>query len=230
MSVSTDQPASPVCDNDRAESSLIQKIFKSVSPIFRGKRFKIFLDKLQPSTTDSVLDVGGFPQHWTPYATDLAVVDILNIHEIDHQNTSKIRTIIGDGTALEFADESYDIVFSNSVIEHLSNWENQQKFAEEMQRVGKKIWIQTPAREFFLEPHFLTPFIHWVPPKLRTKMLRYFTVWGWMVRPTPEEAKAAVEEIRLLGYKEMKTLFPDCKIYRERFLGLFTKSYTAYRL
>lgn len=137
--------------------------------------------------------------------------------------------VVGNGCELEYADESYDIVFSNSVIEHLGTWENQIRFANEARRVGGKLWIQTPAREFFIEPHFIAPFIHWMPKSARKRLLRYFTVWGWLSKPTPEQVDSAIAEIRLLSYEEMLQLFPDCEIYRERFLFFFTKSYSAHR-
>lgn len=222
-----------VCDNEKASSNPIQMIYGWLSPIFRGKRFRVFLERIAPSSTDTILDVGGFPGLWEQYPGSVGKIDILNIHEIPYEPSTEhhhqIETIVGDGTQLEFDQGDYDLVFSNSVIEHLSTWENQQKFAAEVSRVGKNLWIQTPAREFFMEPHFVTPFIHWVPKKLRAKLLRYFTVWGWTTRPTPEESRAAVEEIRLLTFREMQNLFPDCEIYREKFFGIFTKSYSAYR-
>ena len=90
------------------------------------------------------------------------------------------------------------------------------------------LWIQTPAREFFIEPHLLTPFIHYLPRSVQARLLRYFTVWGLMTRPSPKEVAGFLDEVRLLTYREMQELFPDCQILRERFMG-FTKSYVAVR-
>ena len=67
--------------------------------------------------------------------------------------------MVGDGCALKFPDKSYDIAFSNSVIEHVGSWERQQAFAKDIRRVGKAIWVQTPARECLIEPHYLAPFL-----------------------------------------------------------------------
>ena len=44
-----------------------------------------------------------------------------------------------------------------------------------------------------------------------------------------QEATAIMAEIRLLSGKEFRSLFPQSRMYEERFLGM-TKSYTAYTL
>jgi 2-polyprenyl-3-methyl-5-hydroxy-6-metoxy-1,4-benzoquinol methylase len=63
------------------------------------------------------------------------------------------------------AARSFDIVFSNSVIEHVGDAESQQQFAHEIARVGRAYWVQTPNRRFPVEPHLLTPFLHFLPTR-----------------------------------------------------------------
>ena len=109
---------------------------------------------------------------------------------------------------LPYADGTFDIAFSNSVIEHVGTWKRQQQFATEARRVARKLWIQTPARIFPLEPT-LAPFIHWLPRSIRKRMVRNFTVFGWLDRPNPEQVEALLNEIRLLSKAEMQSLFPD---------------------
>ena len=106
--------------------------------------------------------------------------------------------------------------------------ETQQKFAAEVLRVGKNIWVQTPAQEFFFEPHYFTPFIHWIPRGKRALFVRWFTVWGILERPTKKKIEETVNEIRLLRRREMEELFQGCEILNEKFLGM-TKSYIAVR-
>jgi len=136
--------------------------------------------------------------------------------------------VLGDGCALPFADKSFDVLFSNSVIEHVGTWERQQAFAREARRVGRRLWVQTPAREFFIEPHLIAPVIHWLPHSWQRRLIRNFTVRGWLERPGPRDVEEFLAEVRLLTFAEMQSLFPDCTIMRERFLGL-TKSYIAVR-
>jgi hypothetical protein len=126
-------------------------------------------------------------------------------------------------------DRSYDILFSNSVIEHVGDWPRQQQFAAEARRVGRALWVQTPAYECPIEPHYMTPFIHYFPPSFQRKIARWFTVWGLIERPNREQVEAMVGSIRLLRKAEMSRLFPDCEIITERLLWLIPKSYIAIR-
>jgi hypothetical protein len=139
-----------------------------------------------------------------------------------------VEYVLGDGKSVPFADREFDICFSNSTIEHLFRLDEQRRFANEVRRVGRGVWVQTPARSFPFEPHWLSPFVHWLPKSWQRRVGRNFTVWGWMLRPSTEGVAQLVDELRLLTYREMQELFPDCEIRRERFLGL-TKSYIAVR-
>jgi Methyltransferase domain len=202
-------------------------IFRWISPHFRRRRMKAFIDQLKPGKNDRILDVGGYPEFWTGSGIR-SFVTILNVHLTTSASNEKISTVVGDATDLQYEDNAFDIVFSNSVLEHLGTLERQQRLANECARVGKRLWIQTPARSFPIEPHFLTPFIHYLPKSWRKKMLRNCTVWGWLVRPSDTQIDDALDEIRLLNDKEMRVLFPDCTIEREKVFGL-TKSYIAVR-
>lgn len=117
---------------------------------------------------------------------------------------------------------------ANSVIEHLSTYGNQQMLAAEIQRVGRAYLVQTPNRWFPLEPHYFTPFVHFLPKGIRRCLVRNITVWGWVNRPSAAEVNEMVEEIRLLDSKEMAALFPDSSLSSERFLG-FKKALLATR-
>ena len=89
-------------------------------------------------------------------------------------------------------------------------------------------WIVARRKTRQMPPHWLGLFIHWLPPRWQRRLARNLTVWGLVNRPTQEQVDALVDEYRLLSYREMRELFPDCEIRRERFLGL-TKSYVAVR-
>ncbi|CAN5167917.1 hypothetical protein BH23VER1_BH23VER1_25020 [soil metagenome] len=192
-----------------------------------------FAERFRPEAAENILDVGGYPATWREMTPGWKSLTILNLDPFtmdgDTARALKAEAVVGDACALPYADRSFDIVFSNSVIEHVGTWENQKKFAAEAARVGHRLSVQTPAREFFIEPHYIAPFVHWLPRRLRRRILRNFTVWGWMTRPDGGRIEAILDEIRLLTYDEMQDLFPDCEIIRERFLGVFTKSYTAIR-
>jgi len=212
----------------------IQTLYQPIFRIWRRKRFALFLAKIRPRPTDILLDVGGYPHFWLQYPPIAARIDTLNLHlqggwhPEEFPNYSFDR-IVGDGCAMSFADKSYDIAFSNSVIEHLGSPESQAAFASEIMRVGRKIWVQTPAFECPIEPHYLTPFVHWLPVYLRRKIARNFTVWGLTNRPSLAQINEMVDTTRLLSKKEFTNLFPDCLILTEYMLGFIPKSYIAYR-
>lgn len=211
----------------------IHTIYEQIFRVWRKKRFALFLKLIQPSITDTLLDVGGYPIFWNSRAQFVKHIDTLNINTNywNHGNTPnyKVDTIIGDGCSLSMADQSYDIGFSNSVIEHVGTWKRQQEFASEICRVAKSIWVQTPAYEFPIEPHYLTPFIHYLPKTIQKRGLRWLTIWGWIQHPNQNEIDKMVETTRLLRKSEMKILFPNCEILIERILLVFPKSYIAFR-
>ena len=138
------------------------------------------------------------------------------------------RRVRGDARDLPFADGAFDVAFSNSVIEHVGAWEDQCRFAAEIRRVAPRLWVQTPNRWFPVEPHFVAPMVHFLPRRAQPVVARWATPWGWENRPTAEQARAFVGSIRLLTFREMRELFPDCEILRERWMGM-TKSFIAVR-
>ncbi|HEX3384090.1 MAG TPA: methyltransferase domain-containing protein, partial [Mucilaginibacter sp.] len=155
----------------------------------------------------------------------LTIVNLYTPKDWDYSKKN-MRSVIGDGTKLGFKDDEFSLVYSNSVIEHLFSFENQKAFANEIKRVGKKYYVQTPAQEFFVEPHVITPFIHWFPEKIQRKLMRNFTVWGLITRPTQDYIDNFLNERKLLTFEAFRSLFPDATIKREKFL-FFTKSYIA---
>jgi hypothetical protein len=122
----------------------------------------------------------------------------------------------------------FDLVFSNSVIEHLSTHADQEAMAREVARVGRSYWVQTPDPRFPVEPHYMSPFVHWLPKSIRRRIARNFTVWGIVTRPTPKYIDDRLDEIRLISKKEFQGMFPDGTIMVERFAGI-PKSMIALR-
>jgi len=162
----------------------------------------------------------------------VARIDCVNMRPYPvpaHREMFELRMLIGDGCALNCADREYDITYSNSVIEHLGSWERQLAFASEIRRVGGRLWVQTPARECPIEPHFLALFVHWLPVNLRKFVVQYASIWGWTTKANHQQASEMVNEIRLLSRREFGACFPDCIIITERMFGVIPKSYIAVR-
>jgi hypothetical protein len=192
-----------------------------------------FLRAFPDAGKSRILDVGGTAEIWELTPGAAGSLFLLNMpRAAEDKEITSAEVIYGDGCRLPFADGAFDIVFSNSVIEHVGDSEAQQRFADEVRRTGRGYWVQTPNRYFPVEMHLLTPFVHLLPRSWRAFIVRRFTVWQWIHRPSPDRRQFYIEhfisDIRLLSAAEMQQLFPDAVILRERFL-LFTKSLVAYR-
>ena len=71
-----------------------------------------------------------------------------------------------------------------------------------------------------MEPHFICVFIHWFPFSIKRRLIRYFSIWGLLTRADQKQIDTMLADIHLLTYTEMRDLFPDAEIIRERFCGL----------
>lgn len=205
---------------------------RSLATAMRRRRFAFFLSLLKGVARPvRILDVGGEQQFWD-------IMGHVNLPDV-HITLLKLRaqpvsapnfaSVAGDARDLgRYADSSFDVVFSNSVIEHLGpEFRDQQRMADEIRRVGRRYFVQTPNRYFPLEPHFLTPGFQFMPLPLRVWLVSNFDV-GWYQRiPDKAEARREVESISLLSENNVRRLFPEAQIYREKLLGI-TKSFVAY--
>ncbi|WP_053226874.1 methyltransferase domain-containing protein [Solirubrobacter soli] len=202
----------------------------SISHRLRERRFRLFeqlvADLPRPL---NIIDLGGTNEYWEQRGwagREGVTITLVNL-DAQPQKHANIIPTQGDATNLsQYADDSFDIAFSNSVIEHLFTFENQAKMAREVQRVAKAYWVQTPNFWFPIEPHFLVPVWHWLPESTRIAILRRRGV-GWAGRvPDADKAREIIQEHRLMRRKELARLFPSSSIVGERFGGL-TKSWTA---
>ena len=196
---------------------------------FRSRRMRRFERTFTITDETRILDVGGTPFNWT-FLEARPRVTIVNLPYSWEPWEPRFTCVFGDGRHLPFANQSFDIVFSNSVIEHVGDGESQRQFAVEIARVGRAYWVQTPNRGFPVEPHMMTPFLHYLPGAWQNWIARRFTVWALIERPSADRWKFYIDhylrEIRLLDAGEMQRLFPDAEIVRER-LGGVTKALIA---
>ena len=133
----------------------------------------------------------------------------------------------GDGCNLSrYSDESFHIAHSNSVIEHVGSWENMKNFSTETRRVAKYYYLQTPNYWFPLEPHFVTPFFHWLPRRLRIKLLMNYSLGWYHKAKTRAGAENILNHCSLLKKKQLRRLFSKGKIHKEKIL-FFVKSFVV---
>lgn len=194
----------------------------------RKKRLKTFIETFDPGLSDTILDVGGTSSFWLGTGLEKNVT-LFNLIKPKKKDLEMGFNAV-QGNALDmhmFKNNQFDIVFSNSVIEHVGPFRKQAKFAREVKRVGKNYWVQTPNRNFPIEPHFLFPFFQFLPENLQYHIAQkwsysHFKKYGF----NNHRILAELSDIRLLTYKEFSILFDEGVICRERVMG-FAKSFIA---
>jgi hypothetical protein len=158
--------------------------------------------------------------------SNIRQIRLLNINpgEFDRKAPADVFTNeVGDARNLSrFADKSIDLVHSNSVIEHVGLWPDMCAMADEVVRVGRSGWIQTPAWEFPIEPHFRLPFLHWFGKPLQRALLLASRDYGSL---SLRDRRLHIDRINLLSHGEFMALFPECQIFVERVI--LPKSYVA---
>jgi hypothetical protein len=106
---------------------------------------------------------------------------------------------------------TFDIVHSNSVIEHVGDWPKMLSMAQEVRRLAPAYFVQTPNYWFPIEPHYKLPLVQYLPNSIRRAV-------------TGDDP----DRIRLLSARQMRRLFADASLWRERVFGM-TKSLVAVR-
>ena len=204
-------------------------VIHPITQHFRRRRGQFLLAHFPAIRQLRICDLGGSRHFWEKLA--LGVPDehitIYNISTDETQgvnSTGSVGTpvVIYDGKNLPVADNAFDLLVCNSVIEHVPV-AAREALCKEMLRVSRSVFLQTPARSFPVEPHFLLPFVHWLPRSIGYQLIK-LSPWRLLSRPT----QAAVFEYwwgtQLLGLEELKALFPLAQIKSEGILGI-TKSY-----
>jgi hypothetical protein len=197
----------------------------------RAERIKqLIIDCYNENNYVEIIDIGGRKEYWNIIPRDFLIeknvhITIVNLPSEQLPKSDQLFSYYyGDGCDLiNFSTGSFHIAHSNSVIEHVGSWENVVMFANEIKRVSETYYLQTPNYWFPFEPHFLTPFFHWLPKKIRIKLLLHFNL-GWFKKAKNyHEAKKTVESCNLLSKKELAYLFPEAKLFKEKVMFL-TKS------
>jgi len=219
---------------------MIKKMAEIFSEKSRARRAALFHQYLCPTQEDKILDLGSEDGSYIagiiPFRKNVFIADINE----EMLNRGRARygfqtVLLDESGVLPFEDNYFDIIHCNSVIEHVTvdkgrQWsiqsqkefaevafERQKQFANEIRRVGKKYFVQTPNKNFIFESHTWLPLVQFLPRPLLIKTIRLLNKW-WVKKTSPDW--------NLLTIKQMKELFPDAVIVREKVLGL-TKSLIA---
>lgn len=197
----------------------------------RQRRFRFVRQMIEDVIAEKgscrIADIGGTEYYWqiSDGFLDQSPVEITLINlEAPPTKGDRFQSIAGDATDLsDIDDNAFDLVHSNSVIEHVGNWDQMSKMAANVRRLAPSYYVQTPNFWFPYEPHFRCPFFQYLPEQVRAKLLMTFNLGFGGRRETLDAAMRAVQSAVLLDGKQMQVLFPDAEMKRER-IAFFTKS------
>jgi Methyltransferase domain len=192
---------------------------------WRRGRMKAFSKLIMLSHGDRIIDLGGTLEIWS-YLDVPVNVTLLNLPEVINswpkESYAGFRIIQDDACSVTMlADNSFDLVFSNSVIEHLPI-NKRLDFAKTVKRLAPNWWIQTPSIKFPIEAHCNLPY-WWVYPD----WLKNWFIASWQKKNNVFLANQ-MQTTTALSKEHFIELFGECNLFTETFLG-FDKSYSAYR-
>jgi hypothetical protein len=217
---------------------------RSLSTKFRLRRDRLLREFIEYrrekySGQFRIIDLGGTTDYWHRVGVEWIEkldIKITCVNFISDQfgtfegRFSFLNCIEGDACDLShYPDNGFDLVHSNSVIEHVGRWPEMRRFANEVRRLAPAYYVQTPYFWFPFDPHFYRmPFYHWMPEPLRLKAQRRFKL-GWAdAEPQVDDAMRLVMSSTILDSIQFRALFPDAELRYER-LAALPKSMIAIR-
>jgi SAM-dependent methyltransferase len=176
----------------------------------RRRKLALFMQTIRPGPQTRVVDVGVGD---TPFGTEPGVAathnffealypwpeQITAVSDVPLPNFAEafpaIRTVVANGLELPFADDEFDVAFSNAVVEHVGGREEQRRFVAELCRVAPRVFVSTPNKWFPVETHTLVPFAHWLPRDAADHTMRLLRRGDW-------------DQVELLSKQGLLALFP----------------------
>ena len=230
--IAADPRVRSVAPQGSVRLKVFYKLLPAISTFFRRQRMRRLVELVNIRSGMRVLDLGGTPAIWEHVSAPLEIT-LLNLPGTLSKEVSAIlqspqlrhhtfRVIEGDAcNVAEFGDRSFDLVFSNSVIEHVGPPSKQVEFAHEVLRLGKSYWVQTPSVWFPIEVHSGMPFYWFYPSWLRAALIRHWR------KHLPAWWADDMDTTRVLSRRRMAELFPSGRTRVDYFFGL-PKSYVSY--
>lgn len=141
---------------------------------FKGLKIERLLDLVQKREPLRVLEVGtgsGGISHYFGMHPDIeCTVDSVDVNDVRSLKDG-YRFHLIEGTQLPFPDESFDVVLTNHVIEHVGDKSAQRHHLDEVHRVLKHdgaAYLAVPNRWMLVEPHYKLIFLSWLPHGMRS--------------------------------------------------------------
>lgn len=200
--------------------------WRITTPFTRGsrqRRLAMFMALLAPGPADRLLDVGVTDTDWRasnflegayPWPHRITAVTLMPAPTFERL-FPLVTVVVADGRRLPFEDQTFEVGFSNAVLEHVGSRSEQRQFIAELIRTCRQVFIATPNAAFPVDPHTLLPLVHWLPRRLRDKVLTMLGQVRW----------AGESNLNPLRASDLLGLFPegvDVRLVRQRVWGLTT--------
>lgn len=201
---------------DTTRETSFQRLLKKLSHRSRSKKFELLRTVFQPRTEDRVLDIGASGRVFLRYTLEdvyphpeRIVAGGYRLQEVQsaRQYYPDSQYAVFDGCALPFRDKSFELVFSNAVIEHILGEDRQLQFSREIVRVGRSWFVTTPNYWYPFESHYHLPFIQFLPAPAQRE---YNRLLGTHI------PKGKVVEMAPLTARQLRRLFPTSRIAKVR--------------
>ena len=196
----------------------------------RVQRYEWIRDAFPQIGDMSVIDLGGTAEAWLRSPVRPASVHVVNLETPPADVPDWIRADQADACDLpaDISNNTYDLAFSNSVIEHVGGHVQRMRFADTVHKIAGRHWVQTPYRYFPIEPHWLFPGFQFLPMNVRAMLS-----CRWPLVHTPASSLTvglgAAMGVELLSRTEMRYYFPGSELKYERMLGM-VKSMIAIKI
>ncbi len=185
----------------------------------RRRIYALFIARMNPSATAKILDIGvsgdtaaleaNVLERLYPHPENITCAGLEDSESVAQTYPGVAFQRIRPHEPLPFPDKSFDIVYSNAVLEHAGSRERQSAFVREAQRVGRRVFIAAPNRWFPIEQHTGLPFLHYLPASVFRALL------GW----TPLRHWASEDNLNHMTAAELAALFTDPGRVRTEYVG-----------
>ncbi|NHC14413.1 class I SAM-dependent methyltransferase [Motilibacter deserti] len=188
----------------------------------RSRRAALVRDLFPDLADMDVIDLGGRTSTWAAAPVRPRSVLVINLEQQPElPEEDWLRVEHGDACELptQVRGRAFDVVFSNSVLEHVGGHDRRQRFAESVHTLAPRHWVQTPYRYFPVEPHWLFPGMQFLPLAARSRIARHWP----LVHTRPDDDRGAVRDalgVELSSITELRYYFPGSQIHKERIGGL----------
>jgi SAM-dependent methyltransferase len=203
----------------------MNRLFLALHRISRENRYRLFMRLMRPSATTRILNVGATGaqtglseqlEHWYPHLNQLTGGGLNYDEAVDYRASFPgVTAVVFDGCALPFADKSFEIVYSNAVLEHLPGPDFVDRFAREVQRAGKSWFVSTPNYWYPFDPHYHLPLVQLLSENAQRRLVKRL-------------GKVPYDHLHLLKRSQLRSLFPTSQVIGSR-VTFYPETLVAYR-